>query len=232
MKTIDIGEFNLNISLGKDELINTELISYIRNNANVFNKLINDGFLLPGSIINTHDCSIEIDNSYNVIIDIVDSLPKNKNVVKYKSRDLSKVEHIVIHHSAGNLSPQAVAEFHTSPEIIKNGKNIGGRNWPGIAYHFYLYKDKIYMVNRLETISFHVANNNTKCIGICVNGNYEKDKLENKGLIFMQIKILVDYIEKMVGRKLSIKPHNFFKATACPGNLFPFNDLLKYLNKV
>lgn len=169
-----------------------------------------------------------------VIEDITMLLPVNSRK-KYGKRDLSKVKQCVLHHAAGDISPEMVALYHTAPVIIKNGVNIGGRDWPGIAYHFYIYKDKIYLVNDLKTVSYHVANNNTSCIGICVNGNYETSYVEDEELLIRKILFIMDYCNKQCAKILDLLPHRHFKSTLCPGKNMPVEKIIncyKLSNKI
>jgi N-acetyl-anhydromuramyl-L-alanine amidase AmpD len=95
--------------------------------------------------------------------DVVDALPKHPTL-RYETRPRGAISHLAIHHSAaaGDLSPQAIAEYH-----------VNSRGWPGIGYHYYIPSDgTVYWTNRLETISYHVADNNGHTVGICLGGNF------------------------------------------------------------
>jgi N-acetyl-anhydromuramyl-L-alanine amidase AmpD len=144
------------------------------------------------------------------IINIVDQLPHHPTAT-YQTRQLSDITHIAIHHSAGsgNASPADIARFH-----------VNTREWPGIAYHFLIQPDgTIYQTQRLKTISWHVANNNKKLIGICLNGNFitippQQKQLDATKWLVAQLRNQFPNIE--------IKGHKDFpdQQTACPGDSY------------
>jgi N-acetylmuramoyl-L-alanine amidase len=149
------------------------------------------------------------------VIDVVNSLPRHAWKV-YPSRKLSQIEYLVIHHSAAeNQSPETIANFHV------NSSHLSADGAPGIAYHFYIREDgTAYQTNQLETISWHVANNNTKCVGICLSGNLEnRPPTEAQKNSAVQ---LVRQLKRQLGN-VQVKPHGFFKATACPGRYLDMN---------
>lgn len=97
------------------------------------------------------------------IHDVVDELPKHP-VARYATRSLSRISHLCIHHSAasGSIPLENVARYH-----------VEDRGWPGIGYHFYVKPDgAVYQTNRLETVSYHVSNNNDYTVGVCVSGDF------------------------------------------------------------
>ena len=100
------------------------------------------------------------------LVDVVDILPKHP-YKKYQTRSLEQIKNLVIHHSAGDhQSPEQIARFHSTSDHLQQG------GAPGIAYHFYITEDgTIYKTNQLQTVSWHVSNNNTASIGICLSGN-------------------------------------------------------------
>ena len=113
------------------------------------------------------------------IINITDLLQKGAGT--YSTRNLSQINKIVLHHSAGTFQHDAydMARWHTdAPVWITNAQgdqeNIGGRGWPGIGYHFVIQPDgTTHQTNNLDTISYHTQNNNTVGIGICMTGNFD-----------------------------------------------------------
>ena len=97
------------------------------------------------------------------IHDVVDQLPKHATL-KYATRQLSQITHLCIHHSAtaGTIPLENVAKYH-----------VEERGWAGIGYHFYVKPDgTIYQTNHLETVSFHVTQNNDYSVGVCVSGDF------------------------------------------------------------
>lgn len=129
--------------------------------------------------------------------------------VPYKKRTLSVIKQIVLHHTAGNGTPQSFAKFHVKP------KSQGGRAYPGIAYHYLIDSvGTIFKCNSLDTISWHVANENTKSIGVCLIGNFE-----TKEPTIDQINALLFVLESIratVG-ELPLVGHRQRGQTLCPG---------------
>lgn len=158
------------------------------------------------------------------ISNVVESLPKHKSK-KYKSRKLDALTHIVIHHTAGNPneSIESIANYHINSTADK---------YPAIAYHFIILPDgSVFQTNYVTTISWHVANFNTGCIGISFTGNFDiKNNVPTEAQILSGKKLvsaLQSAIEKVIGRKLLVKGHKEVAqkghATACPGRYFPLD---------
>ncbi len=100
--------------------------------------------------------------------DLVDSLLKHPSK-RYATRSLAAITHIAIHHSGDphEFTPAAIARYH-----------VNTRGWPGIGYHFYIASDGvIYQTNRLETVSYHVGDNNSYAVGVAFNGDFNDDRL-------------------------------------------------------
>jgi hypothetical protein len=152
-----------------------------------------------------------IKRAMGLIINITDKLPKKKGA-QFRRRSLSQIRQIVVHHTAGpeTQTPKEVALYHTS------ANHICSDGCPGIAYHYMIKPNgTIYQVNELESISYHVKNNNTASIGVCFIGNYEvNEPTEEMIESFHKLKRVV---EQKLGREIPIRQHKEFKATACPG---------------
>lgn len=120
---------------------------------------------------------------------------------------------IVLHHAAAtNCSPDDIHRIH-----LLNG-------WAGIGYHFFVRKDGSVTRGRpLWSIGAHVSGNNLASVGICFEGNFEKENMPPK-----QIeggKKLLSYL-KGIYPVTDIKLHRELNATACPGKNFPFEEML------
>lgn len=126
---------------------------------------------------------------------------------KYNKRDLSKVKYIVVHHSATDFgSPMVFAKHH----VQKKG-------WPGIGYHFVIDKDgTTFVTNPIDTLSYHVARNNTPCIGICLIGNFDKYEPTKEQLVSLD---QIIYSLQTILPNLEVRGHRDFKSTSCPGKL-------------
>lgn len=134
----------------------------------------------------------------------------------YSSRKLSAIDTAVIHHSATTSgSAQSYARYH-----------VETNNWPGIGYHYVIDTDgTINQVNALTTVSFHVKNNNTRSVGICLTGNYETQ--QPPAVQIESAILLIRYLNGLLGRKLRIKGHGELQAKACPGK----NVNVRYIEK-
>lgn len=132
-----------------------------------------------------------------------------KSSLNYK--DFVPVQ-IVLHHTAtSTATPQLVHEAH-----ITNG-------WSGIGYHFLIRKDgTIYRGRPENAVGAHVLNYNSKSFGICLEGNFENEKItaaQEKAVTSLCGMLMDKYsISKIYG-------HRDLYSTACPGKNFPFERI-------
>lgn len=118
---------------------------------------------------------------------------------------------IVIHHTdTSKETPQQINEAHKD------------KGWNGIGYHFYITKDGvIYRGRPEEVIGSHVYGRNRDTIGICLEGNFEKEKptdAQMNSLISLSSDMIIKYnITDIVG-------HFDLNSTLCPGKNFPMDD--------
>ncbi|WP_288222291.1 peptidoglycan recognition family protein [uncultured Clostridium sp.] len=119
---------------------------------------------------------------------------------------------IIYHHCARSYwSPEDINEYHKA------------KGWKGIGYNFYIRKDgDIYSGRPENSEGAHTKGENSKSIGICLEGNFEEDKLTKEqieSLINLSIYISLKYdIYKIVG-------HKDVYETLCPGKNFPLKDI-------
>lgn len=153
----------------------------------------------------THPTPVPAEPDY---IDLVDSLPKHATL-KYNTRKLSQIQRIVIHHSA--TVQTEVSREATIRHITAIAKGHVQNGWPGIGYHYVIGPGGlIYRTNRLDTISYHVYNNNTPTVGICMLGDFTKgDPTDNQ---LASARALVKHLG------WPVVPHKSLNQTACPGN--------------
>ncbi len=124
-----------------------------------------------------------------------------------------KTDLIVLHHSAGEGSLESVHAAHQ-----RNG-------WAGCGYHFYIRKDgKIYVGRPLDKVGAHAKGSNEISVGICFEGNFEKENPAeiqlNSGLeLLASLKKSFPYA--------TVVRHSDLMATACPGKNFPFEMMKK-----
>lgn len=139
------------------------------------------------------------------IKDIVDKLPVS-TTKRYPKRNVSQITQVTIHHSATESgTPSGFANFH-----------IESRGWPGIGYHFVIdKKGQIFYTNYLNTVSYHVQNANTRSIGVCLVGNFDKELPTAEQIA--SLKFVIAYLNNTLNKKLIITKHNQFATKSCPG---------------
>lgn len=121
-------------------------------------------------------------------------------------------KYIILHHRGGDGDAVSIHKQH-----LRNG-------WSGIGYHFYVRKDgTIYTGRPVSRIGAHCDGYNSFSVGICFEGNYEKErtmpdaqKKAGQELI-SYLKELFPYAE--------VKGHKSFVSTACPGKYFPLDEI-------
>ena len=119
--------------------------------------------------------------------------------------------HLIIHHCAGEGSPDAIHSYHRS---------LG---WAGIAYHYYVRRDgTIYRGRPEEMRGGHTTNWNWCSIGICFEGNFENETM-GAAQKLAGAELISDIAARHPG--IVVARHSEFGATSCPGQFFPFSEL-------
>lgn len=124
---------------------------------------------------------------------------------------------IILHHAAMNGSIFDIHRVH---------KNKG---WSGIGYHFFVRKDgSIYRGRPIWAIGAHASGSNYNSIGICAEGNFDNEKMND-----MQKMALIQIINNLMKTyHISIlKRHRDVSKTACPGKNYPFEEIKVSVNK-
>ena len=125
-----------------------------------------------------------------------------------------RTELLVLHHAAGNGSVEAIHREHLD------------RGWSGIAYHYYVRKDGAIYRGRPEwATGGHTLGENWRSLGVCFEGNFEieemgPEQLKSGGELVADIRARYPGIE--------VKRHRELGVTACPGENFPFDEILEY----
>lgn len=158
------------------------------------------------SFIDLQKRILELPNSF----DLSDSL-KSSKLHSYNSRIPSRVERLVLHHSAHpTWSVYDIAEYHVSTN-----------KWPGIGYHIGIsQKGDVFICNKLSNQSYHVAGKNFNSIGICCFGNFEIDsmpEIQERALMMVLWQFGVFF------KELKLFRHSDLAQTLCPGLHFPFD---------
>ena len=127
----------------------------------------------------------------------------------------SSTTHLIIHHSAGTGTVQAVHNLH---------KDIPGTI--GIGYNFYIRTDgSIYEGRGWQYSGAHTVNYNSCSIGICCEGNYETTSTVPLAQLRSVVELGAEALKKYPTIK-NVGGHNDYDSTACPGKNFPKSDIV------
>lgn len=130
-----------------------------------------------------------------------------------------QTKYIILHHEAGYGGGDAIHKSHQN-----NG-------WKGIGYHFIVRVDGTIERGRPEnTVGSHCMGNNRESIGICFEGNYERDVMTKEQIEAGQ-RLLSYLYEKYNLSEKNVFKHKDKMATACPGRNFPFSKIVKGYDK-
>lgn len=142
------------------------------------------------------------------LVDIVGKTKQHASL-RYYSRPLSGITHLVVHHSADEGTPWSWAEYH-----------VGHHGWPGVAYHVAVMGDgTAYKCQPDSAISYHAGGKfNPVAFGFVLQGDLTKHEPTAKQLA----KLLL--VARRYVRAYSIPPGNIIGhrdampgSTVCPG---------------
>lgn len=127
--------------------------------------------------------------------------------------------YLIVHHAqATNCTVKDVHIWHT----LEN-------NWAGIGYHYFISKNGvIYQGRQEQKVGAHAKGYNHNSIGICLEGNYIQEKINNttkESLIKLCVDIKIRY------PKIKILRHLDINQTSCPGEIGWVDILGKIENK-
>lgn len=158
--------------------------------------------------------SVEDEGRKFTIVDLIGKLPVHPTR-KYRTRELSMITRVVIHHSATPyyIKPEEIARFH-----------VNGRGWPGIGYHYLVdHFGIIYKCWPASTVTYCVAQGNVPSLCVCLIGNFEEDKPTDKQLAaaaWLTREIVQAYgIKDVLGHREV--PAQF---TKCPGKFLDMDE--------
>jgi N-acetylmuramoyl-L-alanine amidase CwlA len=121
--------------------------------------------------------------------------------------------YIILHHRAGNGSVESIHAQHLS------------QGWTGIGYHFYVRKDgSIYRGRPVETVGAHCQGWNNQSVGICFEGDFEKEQMSAAQVKAGQA--IVAYLKDLYPHA-KVTRHKDLDSTACPGKNFRFDEMQK-----
>lgn len=133
-------------------------------------------------------------------------------------RPRTRTDFIILHHAAGTGSVEAVNAYHKR------------RGWKGIGYNFYVRRDgSVWEGRGLDKVGAHTAGFNENSIGICAEGNFEKEKMSEA-----QKKALTELLAFVWGKFPNAKVirHRAVAATACPGRNYPIDAIIEGARKI
>ena len=122
------------------------------------------------------------------------------------------VKYIILHHAAGHGSVRAVHAYH---------RDVNG--WSGIAYHIYIRRSgEVWAGRPLNVKGAHCLGYNGCSIGVCFEGNFEKEIMPAAQL--EAGREAVEYLRSLFpGAR--VLGHRELGTTACPGANFPLEDI-------
>jgi len=138
---------------------------------------------------------------------------------------------IVLHHSATeNGSVEGIDAAH------KQRVDSNGNPWRGIGYHFVIGNGNGMEDGEIQpTFRWHdqsdgahagAAQYNQLGIGICLIGNFEEQPPTKAQLAAIK-RVVAEFKREFVMEQSQVIRHGDIKSTACPGRLFPFEEVAK-----
>ena len=95
-----------------------------------------------------------------------------------------------------------------------------------LGYHYYINKDgEIYTGRPRDAWGAHVESHNHNSIGICFEGDFNKERMDDKQ---MENAVLLITVLSLAYNNAVIRGHrNFNREETCPSNNFPMKELLE-----
>ena len=136
---------------------------------------------------------------------------KENNFIFGKLDKRSKTDYIILHHRAGNGDAESIHKEHRN------------KGWAGIGYNLYIRKDGTIESGRpLDVVGAHAVGYNQNSVGVCFEGNFEKEHMTDKQIkagqeVVAELKRLYAFIS------IASVPSRLGKSIAT--TLFPFTAL-------
>jgi N-acetyl-anhydromuramyl-L-alanine amidase AmpD len=141
-------------------------------------------------------------------MNIIETYLKFKNDLK----KMNKPSMIVIHHAAhSSATVDAIHRWH-----LEEG-------FRGFGYHFLITKKgQIYRGRPKNTIGARCKGYNKSSLGICLQGNFEVEKVSKT-----QLEALIELCQYLCSKYsiCTIKGHRELRSTSCPGQNFPLMEV-------
>jgi len=124
----------------------------------------------------------------------------------------NSTERIILHHAAASqCSADDIDKWHKQ------------KDYSCIGYHFFIKKNgTIYRGRQENAIGAHAYQNNYNSIGICFEGDFEKEQMTDAQV--EAGKELVAYIKNKYGIS-KVQKHSDVCSTSCPGKNFRFDEI-------
>lgn len=128
----------------------------------------------------------------------------------------ASTDYIALHHAASiACSAQQVDEWHKS-----NG-------WAGIGYHYFVRKDgRIYRGRPEWALGAHVSGMNNCSLGICAEGDYDKEQTMPDSQKSAIIALIKDVKSRYPNAK--VVGHRDIGSSDCPGKYYPLDYFKNY----
>lgn len=139
----------------------------------------------------------------------------------YRTRLLPHIDKIILHHTGHHNNDLSVYERH----------HVKTNNWPSLGYHFVIDANGVlFYYNHINRTTYHCKGQNSSSIAIALVGDFTKTYPKSNQI--EQLKDLLTFFA-LYFHEVDVCAHNQFRATACPGNNFPINDMISsYTNSV
>jgi len=138
-----------------------------------------------------------------IVLDYTDKLIKHDSKT-YRRRPVGQITDVIIHHSGNNGSVEAHARWH-----------VGNNDWPALSYHYFIeLSGSVIRCNDIDRLTYHCGGNNARSIGICLNGDFDKNEPTIEQL--ESLRKLLEAIHVSIGQ-YTLGYHGQYKSTTCCG---------------
>lgn len=136
---------------------------------------------------------------------------------------MSRWQGIVVHHSADDDDPWVDTTDYER-------WHVEGRGWLDIGYHWVCEEinDHYYALQgRPSTMSgAHCPGKNQDHLGVCFAGNFHAGRMKMEQMI-VGAELIASLCVMNDIRPSNVSRHRDHRDTACPGDFFPFDDLMR-----
>ena len=153
---------------------------------------------------------MEIDNQINLL--------KWHPTRRWSTRELSRINKIIIHQELGNSPVKNVNNYHISPN------HISPKGCPHFCYHFGIEENgKVIQANEFSHITWHTKGQNSVSIGIMLVGDFagpghNTETVEPKPEQIKSLKELITSLQKDFNlTNQDVFGHYHYGKPACPG---------------